>query len=174
METFEVPEEWSILFESVLGPPTHIVNLSHAFYNKESNVGTRAREFTLQLGTDKAEFADVVGSWGLPRVDQPLALSKPRLKGLPSLNTLGVILDAAGEGPRSRRRVEPGETNDSKGADVVRRVKAGEAPFTTHARALPVPDAIVQSDWHGQVAPTCQGGQRTDIARTIQQTKRDE
>jgi hypothetical protein len=34
-------------------------------------------------------------------------------------------------------------------------MKPGKVAFTARAHVLPVPDAIVQSDWHGQVAPTC-------------------
>jgi hypothetical protein len=55
----------------------------------------------------------------------------------------------------------PRDASASKFANMVRRVLPREPHLTAqHARVLPVPDAIIQSDWQWQLAPTYGGGKQ--------------
>ena len=157
MKAIQVPEERSIFFESVNGPPAHEINLSDALDKEQRHIGASGVKLTFEMSPDHAEFADEVGHGSMPRVDQSLLVGQARVEWGSRPNALGMIPDSTWLGPRGGGGIFPREAGGTEFADMTRRLATRKSKVTIHARVLPELDAIVQSDWQGQLAPTYQG-----------------
>jgi hypothetical protein len=95
----------------------------------------------------------------MPRVYYTLLIREPSMKGGAGSDALGMVLHSTGMSPWAPIFLIPREASASKFTHMAGRAFPREPHLTARARVLPVPvpDAIVQSDWQWQLTPSCPG-----------------